>query len=195
MNAESSEHPARASGKTPRASENLARRSRHEPGTYPSGQLTSELGNTAVTDTVVAKVAGIATREMPGVYAMGAGMARAVGVVRDRRSPRAVKSPFPVILLRDLAGTLTFAGRVLGTFATCSPGQLPVDSTARNHIPTLAGVMRDRSVADATSPCDCFHKRCRGGHRGRPTIPGRPSSAAGASQWRPWHIERATRTR
>jgi uncharacterized alkaline shock family protein YloU len=29
-------------------------------------------------------VAGIATREMPGVYAMGAGMARAVGVVRDR---------------------------------------------------------------------------------------------------------------
>ena len=84
MNAESSEHPARASGKTPRASEKLARRSRHEPGTYPSGQLTSELGNTAVTDTVVAKVAGIATREMPGVYAMGAGMARAVGVVRDR---------------------------------------------------------------------------------------------------------------
>ena len=84
MNAESSEHPARASGKTARASENLARRSRHEPGTYPSGQLTSELGNTAVTDTVVAKVAGIATREMPGVYAMGAGMARAVGVVRDR---------------------------------------------------------------------------------------------------------------
>src|ERR1700759_694115 len=84
MNAESSEHPARASGKTPRASENLARRSRNEPGTYPSGPLTSELGNTAVTDTVVAKVAGIATREMPGVYAMGAGMARAVGVVRNR---------------------------------------------------------------------------------------------------------------
>jgi hypothetical protein len=84
MSAEASEKPARASGKTARASENPARRSRNEAGTYPSGQLTSELGNTAVTDTVVAKVAGIATREMPGVYAMGAGMARAVGVVRDR---------------------------------------------------------------------------------------------------------------
>ena len=77
MSAEASEKPARASAKP-------ARLSRNEPGTYPSGQLTSELGNTAVTDTVVAKVAGIATREMPGVYAMGAGIARAVGVVKNR---------------------------------------------------------------------------------------------------------------
>ena len=84
MSAGASEQPARAGGKTARASQNRTRRSRNEPGTYPSGPLTSELGNTAVTDTVVAKVAGIATREMPGVYAMGAGMTRAFGVVRDR---------------------------------------------------------------------------------------------------------------
>ena len=83
MSAEASEKPARASEKA-WASAKPTRRSRNEPGTYPSGQLASELGNTAVTDTVVAKVAGIATREMPGVYAMGAGMARAVGAVKNR---------------------------------------------------------------------------------------------------------------
>lgn len=83
MSAEASENPVRASEKV-RASAKPTRRSRNEPGTYPSGQLASELGNTAVTDTVVAKVAGIATREMPGVYAMGAGMARAVGAVKNR---------------------------------------------------------------------------------------------------------------
>lgn len=83
MSAEASENPVRASEKV-RASAKPTRRSRNEPGAYPSGQLASELGNTAVTDTVVAKVAGIATREMPGVYAMGAGMARAVGAVRNR---------------------------------------------------------------------------------------------------------------
>ena len=66
------------------ASEKPARVSRNEPGTHQAGQLTSEFGNTAVADTVVAKVAGIATRELPGVYAMGAGMSRAFGVVRDR---------------------------------------------------------------------------------------------------------------
>jgi uncharacterized alkaline shock family protein YloU len=74
MSAEANEKPARVSRS----------RSRNEPGTYQAGQLTSEFGNTAVADTVVAKVAGIATRELPGVYAMGAGMSRAFGVVRDR---------------------------------------------------------------------------------------------------------------
>jgi uncharacterized alkaline shock family protein YloU len=72
MSAEASERPARVN------------HSRTELGTYQAGQLTSEQGSTAVADTVVAKVAGIATRELPGVYAMGAGMSRAFGVVRDR---------------------------------------------------------------------------------------------------------------
>ncbi len=65
-------------------SETPARPHRNEPGTYQTGQLVSEHGTTAVADTVVAKVAGLATRELPGVYAMGAGMTRAFGVVRDR---------------------------------------------------------------------------------------------------------------
>jgi uncharacterized alkaline shock family protein YloU len=52
--------------------------------TYQTGELTTDLGKTAIADTVVSKVAGIATREMPGVYAMGAGLTRAFGVVRDR---------------------------------------------------------------------------------------------------------------
>jgi uncharacterized alkaline shock family protein YloU len=70
VSAQASEKPVRARGS--------------EPGTYQAAELTTDLGKTAVADTVVAKVAGIATREMPGVYAMGAGMARAFGVVRDR---------------------------------------------------------------------------------------------------------------
>ena len=84
MSAEASEKSARSSEKSARSGEKPARRTNNEPGTYQPGQLTSDPGNTAVTDTVVAKVAGVATREMPGVYAMGAGMARAIGVVRDR---------------------------------------------------------------------------------------------------------------
>lgn len=76
MSTEASEKPARA-GRPVRNRDT-------EPGTYQAGELSTDLGRTAVADTVVAKVAGIATREMPGVYAMGAGMARAFGVVRDR---------------------------------------------------------------------------------------------------------------
>src|ERR1700744_26233 len=68
----------------PERSERPARTRANEPGTYQAGELVSDQGKTAVADTVVAKVAGIATRELPGVYAMGAGMARAFGVVRDR---------------------------------------------------------------------------------------------------------------
>src|ERR1700744_3298203 len=68
----------------PERSERPARTRVNEPGTYQAGELVSDQGKTAVADTVVAKVAGIATRELPGVYAMGAGMARAFGVVRDR---------------------------------------------------------------------------------------------------------------
>jgi len=40
-------------------------------------------GKTVIVDPVVAKIAGIAAREVPGVYALGGGVARVVGVVRD----------------------------------------------------------------------------------------------------------------
>lgn len=69
---------------SPERSERPVRTRSSEPGHYQAGELASTQGKTAVADTVVAKVAGIATRELPGVYAMGAGMARAFGVVRDR---------------------------------------------------------------------------------------------------------------
>ncbi|MBG0739052.1 Asp23/Gls24 family envelope stress response protein [Paeniglutamicibacter antarcticus] len=40
-------------------------------------------GSTTIADAVVAKIAGIATREIPGVYALGGGAARALGSLRD----------------------------------------------------------------------------------------------------------------
>jgi uncharacterized alkaline shock family protein YloU len=40
-------------------------------------------GTTVVADGVVAKVAGIAAREVPGVFALGGGTARALGALRD----------------------------------------------------------------------------------------------------------------
>ncbi|MFB4353221.1 Asp23/Gls24 family envelope stress response protein [Microbacterium sp. LWO14-1.2] len=40
-------------------------------------------GSTTIADGVVAKVAGIAAREIPGVYALGGGGARAFGAIRD----------------------------------------------------------------------------------------------------------------
>ncbi|MHA3723973.1 Asp23/Gls24 family envelope stress response protein [Leucobacter sp. HY1910] len=40
-------------------------------------------GKTVVDDSVVAKVAGIAVREIAGVYALGGGVARVVGAMRD----------------------------------------------------------------------------------------------------------------
>lgn len=41
-------------------------------------------GKTTIADSVVATIAGIATREVDAVHAMGGGGARAVGAVRDR---------------------------------------------------------------------------------------------------------------
>ncbi|TWD82521.1 putative alkaline shock family protein YloU [Kribbella amoyensis] len=41
-------------------------------------------GRTSIADVVVSKIAGIATREIAGVHALGGGAARAVGLLRDR---------------------------------------------------------------------------------------------------------------
>lgn len=41
-------------------------------------------GTTTVADTVVQKIAGLATREVSGVYALGGGAARAFGSLRER---------------------------------------------------------------------------------------------------------------
>ena len=48
-----------------------------------SGAEASAAGSTHIADGVVAKVAGIAAREVPGVHALGGGGARAFGAIRD----------------------------------------------------------------------------------------------------------------
>lgn len=49
-----------------------------------SGELVTDEGRTSIADSVVAKVVGVAVREVPGVHAMGAGFSRALGAVRER---------------------------------------------------------------------------------------------------------------
>lgn len=47
-------------------------------------ELITEHGRTSISDAVVAKVVGVAAREVPGVHEMGSGAARALGAVRER---------------------------------------------------------------------------------------------------------------
>jgi uncharacterized alkaline shock family protein YloU len=44
----------------------------------------SSQGKTSIADTVVSKIAGIATREVSGVYDVGGGASRVVGALRER---------------------------------------------------------------------------------------------------------------
>jgi uncharacterized alkaline shock family protein YloU len=53
-------------------------------GASGSGALSSEQGRTMIADTVVSKIAGIATREVTGVHNLGGGTARAMGMLRER---------------------------------------------------------------------------------------------------------------
>ena len=48
------------------------------------GVLATEHGRTLIADSVVAKIVALATREIGGVYEMGAGATRMVGTLRDR---------------------------------------------------------------------------------------------------------------
>ena len=50
----------------------------------PTNRLSSDQGTTTIADTVVSKIAGIATRDVSGVHAVGGGAARAVGALRER---------------------------------------------------------------------------------------------------------------
>jgi uncharacterized alkaline shock family protein YloU len=49
-----------------------------------AAKLTTEYGTTVIADGVVAKIAGLAAREIPGVYNMGKGMGRTFGALRSR---------------------------------------------------------------------------------------------------------------
>jgi uncharacterized alkaline shock family protein YloU len=53
-------------------------------GSARSSALVTQHGRTTIADSVVAKIAGIATRDVAGVFALGGGAARAVGALRER---------------------------------------------------------------------------------------------------------------
>lgn len=65
-------------------SEPSAGGSRVQFGSSSTRALLSSQGRTIIADAVVAKIAGIATREISGVYDLGGGTARVVGALRDR---------------------------------------------------------------------------------------------------------------
>ncbi|WIX98136.1 Asp23/Gls24 family envelope stress response protein [Amycolatopsis mongoliensis] len=46
--------------------------------------IPGEQGHTTIADVVVQKIAGLATREISGVYALGGGASRAFGALRER---------------------------------------------------------------------------------------------------------------
>ncbi|GAB6899360.1 Asp23/Gls24 family envelope stress response protein [Kineosporia succinea] len=54
------------------------------PGVSTETALVTKQGRTSIADTVVAKIAGIAAREVSGVHSLGGGAARAVGALRER---------------------------------------------------------------------------------------------------------------
>ncbi len=64
----------------------LGKRGGGDPGTR---------GRTTIADGVVEKIAGMAARDVVGVHAMGSGLSRTFGAVRDR-SPAAA-SPSPAV--------------------------------------------------------------------------------------------------
>ncbi len=53
-------------------------------GVQVTREAATSLGRTTIADTVVSKIAGLATREVPGVHALGGGTARAFGAIRER---------------------------------------------------------------------------------------------------------------
>lgn len=63
---------------TPTAGRSMERRNRD------GGGLQTDKGATTIADAVVTKVAGIAAREVGGVYQLGGGVARAMGAVTQR---------------------------------------------------------------------------------------------------------------
>jgi uncharacterized alkaline shock family protein YloU len=56
--------------------------------------LHTEHGTTTVADSVVAKIAGIAAREVSGVHEMGTGAARAFGIIKEKL-PIGSNDPIP----------------------------------------------------------------------------------------------------
>ncbi|MFE9093734.1 Asp23/Gls24 family envelope stress response protein [Streptomyces sp. NPDC007264] len=53
-------------------------------GRTGAGAPAETRGKTTIADNVVAKIAGMAAREVPGIHNLGGGMARAFGAMRER---------------------------------------------------------------------------------------------------------------
>ena len=70
----SSPSPAWTGGDNRSRSSSVTRRS----------ELATEHGKTAIADSVVAKIAGLACREIDGVHEMGTGLSRRLGVLKDK---------------------------------------------------------------------------------------------------------------
>lgn len=66
-----------------RAPKSAASRVDRPTSSFTGARDENAAGRTTISDGVVAKVAGIAAREVPGVYALGGGGARAFGAIRD----------------------------------------------------------------------------------------------------------------
>ncbi|OMH27638.1 alkaline-shock protein [Tersicoccus phoenicis] len=67
-----------------REQERRQRESREQTKAAPVGPLQTDKGNTTIEETVVSKIAGIATREVPGVFAMGSAARRAFNSLTER---------------------------------------------------------------------------------------------------------------
>ncbi len=53
-------------------------------GLTGAGTAPESRGRTTIADSVVEKIAGMATREVPGIHSLGSGMARTLGAVTDK---------------------------------------------------------------------------------------------------------------
>ncbi|WP_312182561.1 Asp23/Gls24 family envelope stress response protein [Arthrobacter sp.] len=83
--AETARNPGQASTPTaPAVSGNVVGSDSEIEEQRRSGPLHTPRGDTTIEETVVQKLAGMATREVPGVYAMGNAARRAFSAVTDR---------------------------------------------------------------------------------------------------------------
>lgn len=71
------------SAQTP-AAQTPAAQTPSAPVSASSSGLASEHGSTRIAEAVVSKIAGLAAREVHGVYALGGGAARTFGAIRER---------------------------------------------------------------------------------------------------------------
>lgn len=74
---------------TPRTALPSKQRSGQQATALPGGgtgvsEPAATRGKTSIADLVVVKIAGMAAREIPGIHAMGGGLTRTLGAVRDR---------------------------------------------------------------------------------------------------------------